>query len=80
MDKEIPQPTIQAFSRSIFKEATKYGFGQLDVIKLINELIDKLNGIISLALVNRQADAVGKFAIQSKNASSKAAVAKVNPN
>ncbi len=39
MKNNIPQPTIEAFSRSIFKEATKYGFGQLDVIKLINELM-----------------------------------------
>jgi RimJ/RimL family protein N-acetyltransferase len=40
LDKDIPQPTIQAFSRSIYKEATKYGFSQLDVIKLINELME----------------------------------------
>ena len=39
MDKKVPQPTIQAFSRSIYKEATKYGFSQIDVIKLINELM-----------------------------------------
>lgn len=40
MDKLIPLTTIQTFSRSIFKEATKYGFNQIDVIKLINELMD----------------------------------------
>jgi len=39
LDKQVPQPTIQAFSRSIYKEATKYGFGQIDIIKLINELM-----------------------------------------
>lgn len=43
MDKQIPQPTIQAFSRSLYKEATKYGFRQLDIIKLINELMDLCN-------------------------------------
>ncbi|MDJ0793312.1 MAG: GNAT family protein [Woeseiaceae bacterium] len=36
----IPQETIRAFSRSIFKEASKYGFGKVDVIKMINELLD----------------------------------------
>ena len=36
----IPLATIQAFSRSIYKEASKYGFGKVDIIKLINELMD----------------------------------------
>lgn len=36
----IPLATIQAFSRSIYKEASKYGFGNVDIIKLINELMD----------------------------------------
>jgi RimJ/RimL family protein N-acetyltransferase len=40
MTKSIPQPTIQALSRSVFKEATQYGFGQIDIIRLINELMD----------------------------------------
>lgn len=43
MDKNVPQPTIQAFSRSIYKEATKYGFSQIDIIKLINELMGLCN-------------------------------------
>lgn len=40
MNKQIPIATIQTFARSIFKEASKYGFGQLDVIRLVNELMD----------------------------------------
>jgi len=40
MDKKIPKATIQVFARSIFKEASTYGFGQLDVIRLVNELMD----------------------------------------
>jgi len=40
MNDPIPLPTIHAFARSIYKEASKYGFGQLDVIRLVNELMD----------------------------------------
>lgn len=40
MDNQIPIATIQAFARSIFREASKYGFGQLDIIRLVNELMD----------------------------------------
>ena len=36
----IPKATLEAFSRSIFKEARKYGFDQIDIVKLINELMD----------------------------------------
>ncbi len=36
---QIPDATIKAFSRSIYKEASKYGFSQIDVIKLINNLM-----------------------------------------
>ncbi len=38
--KSIPGPTIEAYSRSIYKEARKYGFGLVDIVKLINELMD----------------------------------------
>ena len=40
MAKSIPDATIAALSRSIHKEARRYGFGQLDVVRLINELMD----------------------------------------
>ncbi len=40
MDKQIPLATIQTIARSIFKEASTYGFGQLDIIRLVNELMD----------------------------------------
>ena len=40
MAKSIPDATIAALGRSIHKEARRYGFGQLDVVRLINELMD----------------------------------------
>ena len=40
MNDKIPVPTIQTFARSIYKEALKYGFGQVDVIRLVNGLMD----------------------------------------
>ena len=36
----VPTATIKAFSRSIYKEASNYGFSQIDVVKLINGLMD----------------------------------------
>ncbi|MDJ0911386.1 MAG: GNAT family protein [Woeseiaceae bacterium] len=44
MNDQIPQPTIQTFARSIHKEAMKYGFGQVDVIRLVNALMDCASG------------------------------------
>ena len=40
MTQGIPIQTVQTVARSIYKEATKYGFGPLDIIRLINELMD----------------------------------------
>jgi RimJ/RimL family protein N-acetyltransferase len=40
MSKDIPRATIKALARSIIKEASSYGFGQVDVIRLVNELLD----------------------------------------
>ena len=40
MTKEIPAPTIHALARSIFKDASSYGFRQVDIIRLVNELMD----------------------------------------
>jgi len=40
----VPSATIDAFSRSIYKEASNYGFSQIDVIKLINCLMDLCSG------------------------------------
>ena len=39
MDNKIPSTTIDVLARSIYKEALNYGFGQLDIIRLINELM-----------------------------------------
>ena len=43
MDKLLPLATIQALARGVYKEASTYGFGQLDIIRLINELMDCCN-------------------------------------
>jgi len=40
MTTDIPDATIDALARSIFKEASAYGFEQVDVIRLINELME----------------------------------------
>jgi len=40
MTDQIPLATIQTLARTIFKEAKKYGFRQLDMIRLVNELMD----------------------------------------
>ena len=36
----IPDETIRAFARTIFHESQKYGFGGIDVVRLINALMD----------------------------------------
>lgn len=46
----IPAVTIETFSRSIYKEASKYGFDQVDVIKLINSLMDLCSSDVSVDL------------------------------
>ena len=40
MERKIPPETIDTLARSIFKEASGYGFGQVDIIRLINVLMD----------------------------------------
>jgi RimJ/RimL family protein N-acetyltransferase len=40
MAGDIPHATIDALARSIYKEASTYGFRQVDIIRLINELMD----------------------------------------
>ena len=44
MPEAIPAQTIQTVARSIFKEASSYGFGPLDIVRLINELMDLCMG------------------------------------
>lgn len=44
MAQEIPATTIHTLARSIFKEATSYGFHQVDIIRLINDLMDLCTG------------------------------------
>jgi RimJ/RimL family protein N-acetyltransferase len=39
MANPIPSETIDTFARSIFKEASNYGFSRVDLIRLINELM-----------------------------------------
>ena len=40
----IPGATVNALARSIYKEASTYGFGQVDFIRLMNELMDLCTG------------------------------------
>lgn len=40
MDNKIPAETIDTLARSIFREASNYGFDRVDMIRLINELMD----------------------------------------
>jgi RimJ/RimL family protein N-acetyltransferase len=40
MADEIPDATISTLARSIYKEASSYGFQQLDIVRLINQLMD----------------------------------------
>ena len=40
MANRIPNETIDAFARTIHQEALKYGFSQVDSIRLINALMD----------------------------------------
>lgn len=40
MSKGIPAQTIQTVARSIYKEASDYGFGPVDIVRLINDLMD----------------------------------------
>ena len=44
MPKEIPAQTIRTLARSIFKEASSYGFRPVDIVRLINELMDLCTG------------------------------------
>jgi RimJ/RimL family protein N-acetyltransferase len=40
MAKRIPNETIDAFARTIQLEARKYGFGLIDIVRLMNSLMD----------------------------------------
>ena len=37
---EIPEVTIETLSRSFYKEASRYGFGQIDYVRFVNCLLD----------------------------------------
>src|ERR1022692_4057253 len=37
----IPDETIRTFARTIFQESQQYGFGNIDVVRLINALMDE---------------------------------------
>ena len=40
MTDPIPAETLRAFARTIHAEARKYGFGTIDMVRLLNELMD----------------------------------------
>jgi RimJ/RimL family protein N-acetyltransferase len=44
MAPKIPDETIRAFSRTLYQEGLRYGFGQLDFVRLINVLMDLAAG------------------------------------
>ena len=39
-EKPIPEETIEAIARSFFKETSSYGFGQVDYLKFVNQILD----------------------------------------
>lgn len=41
----IPQETVQAFARTICEEARRYGFNQIDTVRLINAMLDLSPGV-----------------------------------
>ncbi len=53
-DSAIPLMTIEALSRTIYKEACNYGFDQVDIIKLINNLMDLCTSDVSVDLGVRE--------------------------
>jgi RimJ/RimL family protein N-acetyltransferase len=40
MTNHVPDQTIKTFARTIHQEALKYGFSQIDLVRLINALMD----------------------------------------
>jgi len=54
---EVPKDTIKVFARSIHEEATRYGFGQIDMVRLINELMDLATAADANAGKHESADA-----------------------
>jgi RimJ/RimL family protein N-acetyltransferase len=40
MRKSIPEQTVQAFAKTICAEAERYGFSQIDLVRLINAMMD----------------------------------------
>jgi RimJ/RimL family protein N-acetyltransferase len=40
MNNQIPATTIETLARSIYRDASNYGFGRIDIVRLINELMD----------------------------------------
>ena len=49
--KDIPQATIEALARSLCKEASSYGFSQLDFIRLVNEIMEACDDSAEIAEV-----------------------------
>ena len=40
MERQIPERTIATFARSFFREASSYGFEQIDYVRFVNLLLD----------------------------------------
>lgn len=62
----IPGETIRVFARSIYSEARNYGFSQLDLVRLINELMDvSASGESSSGTMEQSSQFSGRFEVDS---------------
>jgi RimJ/RimL family protein N-acetyltransferase len=54
-EKSIPDQAIEAFAKSFFKEASAYGFGRLDYLRFVNQLLEfSMHGHEGSTLSNRE--------------------------
>ena len=42
---EIPKTTLETLARNFFKEASAYGFKQVDYVRFVNYILDKAMGM-----------------------------------
>lgn len=40
MAKKIPDETIDVLVKGFYKEAVGYGFGKVDIVRFVNQLLD----------------------------------------
>lgn len=61
----IPDETIRTFARTIFHESQQYGFGSIDIVRLINALMDETAdaGQIAVKPAARTSRGKGQFQV-----------------